>query len=132
MELYFNELSLDCSIPVEYAFISNLSEVYMRSKQKGFSVCRLSVADRQSLFAYLTSNPELRNWRTITNFAYVFFASPCEITSSDLQENQFLESDWNYQGKSCGGLAWAYIHDTLALSIASQDWLSPEVTYNSR
>lgn len=99
-----------------------------RARKEGFSVCRLSIADRQSLFDYLTSTSELSNVRTVKNFFYAFFASPCEISSSDLQENQFLENDWNYQGYICGGLAWAYIHNTLAMSIASQDWLEPEVT----
>jgi len=128
MELYFNELSLDCSIPVEFACIASLNEVYIRSKKEGFSVCRLSVDDRIPLFDYLTSNSEFSNLRTIKNFIYAFFTSPCEISSSDFQENQFLGSDWNYQGRICGGLAWAYIHGTLALSIASQPWLVPEVT----
>ena len=128
MELYFNELSIDHSIPMEYVFISNLNEVYIRSKQEGFSVCRLSVTDKRSLIDYLSSNSDLRNVRTVTNFAYAFFASPCESTSSDLQENQFIESNWNYEGKACGGLVWAYIHDTLALSIASTDWLGSEVS----
>jgi hypothetical protein len=112
---------------VEYAFITNLKEVYRRSKEEGFSVCRFSVADRQAMIDYLQSNTEISNIRSIINFAYAFFTSPCEIPSSDLQETQFMEDDWSYQEKTCGGLAWAYIHDTLALSIASPDWIVPEV-----
>jgi hypothetical protein len=128
MELYFNELSLDCSIPVEYAFITNLNQVYRRSREEGFSVCRFSVVDRQTMFDYLQSNPEIKNIRSIINFAYAFFTSPCEIPSSDLQETEFLGNDWSYQGRICGGLAWAYIHNTLSLSIASHIWRSPEIT----
>ncbi|MFA6784632.1 MAG: hypothetical protein WCR13_07010 [Sphaerochaeta sp.] len=126
MELYFNELSLDCSIPVEYAFITNLKEVYIRSKKEGFSICRFSASDRQAIFDYLQSNPRLKNIRNIMDFAYGFFASPYETSYSELQETQFIESNWNYQGKTCGGLAWAYIYDTLSLSIANDNWLLPE------
>ncbi len=128
MELYSNELSLDSSIPVEYACITNLNEVYLRSKLEGFSVCRFSVSDRNAIFEYLQSNPRLQNIRSIMNFAYAFFASPYEKPLSDLEETQFMENDWSYQGKPCGGLAWAFIFDTLSLSIASENWLSPRIT----
>ncbi|MDY0289177.1 MAG: hypothetical protein RBR15_10170 [Sphaerochaeta sp.] len=128
MELYFNELSLDSSLPVEYAYIINLKEVYRRSKLEGFSVCRFSVSDRKAIFEYLQSNPRLQNIRSIMNFAYAFFASPYEKPLSDLEETQFMENSWSYQGEPCGGLAWACIYDTLSLSIASENWLSPSIT----
>ena len=128
MELYFNELSLDSSLPVEYAYIINLKEVYRRSKLEGLSVCRFSVSDRNAIIEYLQSNPRLQNIRSIMNFAYAFFVSPYEKPFSDLEETQYMENSWSYQENPCGGLAWACIYDTLSLSIASENWLSSKIT----
>ena len=91
--------------------------------RREFKVCRVSDSDYARLIELAKSmkgaNP------SVTGFLFAFLQRPYEQRISEEEQDDYLEHTWLYKGKSCYGLALAYIMESMALSICGQEWNHP-------
>ena len=130
MELFFNEISAFYREDTRHAArerMQNLLELCKNAKKNGFNRLR---TDRGFDFQELTKGYKVSDWysdkavsRTLKDFFLGFRKFPYE-TGDDMAEEVFItatyrlnepdEPRWN--GAVTGGLAWAYIIQTLCVS----------------
>ena len=131
-EIYFNELSLE-KRPDDRAVLQNFKSVHSKLKEKGFTVCR---ADRNTLSVLLDYMPAISGVHpgTIKNLVLSVFRAPYEKeVMTDEEEDAFLTAEYQYQGKSATGLQWAFVYDTMALSLLTdKEWDTPSVSLRNR
>lgn len=119
-ELFFNELCLENDLKT-YSIIENLTRCYLRLKDENFSVCRIDVETKEKLLNYLKNIPGVAE-KTITSFFYSFFRAPFEIDDRfDETADDFLAHDLVYNNEQATGLTWAYVFDTLAISLLTDE-----------
>ena len=115
-ELFFNELCLQ-DMPMEYCVYDN----FLRSKDKlrefGFTKCRVSIKEKKQLFDYLMDIPG-SNKQALRNFLYGFLVSPFEREGiTEEMEEDFINEELCFEGKSVNGLAWAHLFNSIAFSL---------------
>lgn len=96
-----------------------LASVYRSLRQYEITTCRIASEDHQKLHQMIRSMPDYWN---IRNFYFSFFRSPYETENVEKEQNEYLEHEWLYDGKTCIGLPLAIILKTAALSIHESDW----------
>lgn len=125
-ELYFNELSLDYDTKLAYETIKRLIGLCLEIRK--FSnvnfKCRIASNARQLLWEEFKENSVERNYR---DFFWSFFAAPFESDEVERRQDEYLASGWRYEKKECLGLAFAYILDSVAVSIDNIPWNVPEI-----
>lgn len=119
-EIFFNELCLKDKTD-DYSVFENLRDCYKKLKSEGFSVCRLDSDTKRTLFDYLKSISGVSQF-AITNFFYSFFHAPYEKDDMSTEvEDKFLSSNLCFEDNQTVGLQWAYIYDTLAFSLLTNE-----------
>ena len=119
MELFFNELSIEGKMSINKDSVIALASVYRSLRQYEITTCRIASEDHQKLHQMIRSMPDYWN---IRNFYFSFFRSPYETENVEKEQNEYLEHEWLYDGKTCIGLPLAIILKTAAPSIHESDW----------
>ena len=119
MELFFNELSIEGKMSINKDSVIALASVYRSLRRYEITTCRIASEDHQKLHQMIRSMPDYWN---IRNFYFSFFRSPYETENVEKEQNEYLEHEWLYDGKTCIGLPLAIILKTAALSIHESDW----------
>ncbi len=119
MDLFFNELSIDGRTNISRDSVSALVQVYHALRKCNIATCRIDSANNQRLHQMIQDKPDFLN---IRNFYFSFFRSPYESERVESEQDEYLNHEWIYHGKSCIGLPLAIIMNSAALSVYETDW----------
>lgn len=120
VEIYGNELSITEEVFEKYENIKNLADVYKGLAEYGISSCRVSNEALNQIYGYLSSNPEKRN---ILSFVYSFLHSPFDTDEVvEYCAEEYVSHSWMFNNMECIGLAYAYIMDSMTISIGADGW----------
>ncbi len=142
MELYFNELSAQYKTPDRHQARERMKTLLLLCKnatQEGFMAIR---THRSFDVCELCHDYKVCDWysdgsisKTLRDFYLSFRKFPFETGNTDAEET-FIKADYTlhepeealHHGQSTGGLAWAYIMNTLAVSFQSHPvWKKPHI-----
>lgn len=119
MELFFNELSIEEKENIDGETILAFAQVYQALREYDITTCRIDSENNHKLHRMIQMGP---NFLNIRNFYFSFFRSPYESEMVEKKQNEYLEHEWSYSGKSCIGFPLAIILNSAALSIYEPDW----------
>lgn len=123
MEVYFNELSLNEETVIQYHDVRRLGRLYTCLYGKGILPCRIS----PEMFLKIMQGAEnvKEAYPNIMNLLLSFFRSPFETRQVEERQDYYLSHYWEYQGKTCFGLALAFIMDSMSVSVCDPFWGQP-------
>jgi len=124
LDLFFNELSIEGKESIDTDSVLTFVKVYRALLKYKITTCRISSDDNHKLHQMIQDMP---NFLNIKNFYFSFFRSPYESEKVENEQDEFLEHEWLYNGKSCIGLPLAVILNSTALSIYDPEWSHPFV-----
>jgi len=119
LDLFFNELSIEGKKSISRDSVLAFVRVYRALLKYEITTCRIASEDNHKLHQMLQGMPDFLN---IRNFYFSFFRSPYESERVEKEQDEYLEHEWLYNGKSCIGLPLAVILNAAALSIYESDW----------
>ena len=115
--VFFNELSLDVDIPVDFGFIKELADLIGVLRGIGIYTCRIYENIKYQLRDFLESANGL-NQVDFNSWFYSFFHGPYDEDFEDEILVKFLEHEFKYEDKDVLGLAYAYLNETASLSLS--------------
>lgn len=124
LELFFNELSIEEKESIDGETVLAFAQVYQALRGYDITTCRIDSTDNHKLHRMIQKGP---NFLNVRNFYFSFFRSPYESETVEKEQNEYLEHEWSYNGKSCIGFPLAIILNSAALSIYESDWDEPFV-----
>lgn len=122
MELFFNELSLEEKESIDGETVLAFAQVYQTLRKYDITTCRIDSEDNHKLHQMIQIGP---NFLNIRNFYFSFFRSPYESEMVEKKQNEYLEHEWSYNGRSCIGFPLAIVLNSATLSIYDLDWNEP-------
>lgn len=121
--MFFNELSIELS---SYSDYENLRDVYKCALKKRITVCHISQSHHRKLQELVSQNFNESQRKMIEGILYSFLVTPYE-GSDDKILTEYITHRWCYQAIECEGFAWAYLYDTLALSLSQPQWQNLDI-----
>ena len=116
MESFFNEVSLEGGSPDHIKTVHDIIEVHKALKKHSISRCRtdsLSYSALLKMFSHCG--------RTERNMFYAAFCQPFDKGDEEI-DREYLRHEWKVEGKSCQGLAYAFLNDSVAISLSQSPW----------
>lgn len=119
-EFFFNELSLE-ELPDDINVLDNLKACFGKLRESGFTICRIDHNQINKLLDYIPNISGV-SVGTAKNYLLSRFRPPYEKEDmTDKEAESFLNVDLYYHGRNVAGLQWAYVYDTMALSLLTDE-----------
>ena len=117
MESFFNELSLREAKLDHQKTITGVIDTCNELKKYTFSKCRIDSSSSHSLLRMFS-----RFGKNGIGLFYSMFCQPFDNGNEPI-DNEYLMHNWKIGEDECQGLAYAFLNDSISISLSNEPWL---------